>query len=92
MAYLAEKGADVHCCGHCDTSILMLAASSNHWEVISILLAHGARLDSADVNGITALMFSCYDGNLEAVKCLRERGADLWISCKDGLTALLYAK
>ena len=52
------------------------------------LIKAGADVNTADKNGMTALM-KVYDGNLDRIKILLDSGADVNIRAKDGTTALL---
>jgi len=63
--------------------------SSNCIAVMDYLLRSGASIDAADSeNQQTALIRAASGGNLDAVKFLVQRGADLTLTDVDGYTAL----
>ena len=68
---------------------LMQALRENSMKVVRVLLkSPDVDLEAKAHNGDTALMIAAYKGNLEAVKALLERGAQV---NRPGWTALHYA-
>jgi len=59
-------------------------------EVVEILVSHGASVNSRDCYNHTPLMEAAGVDNLEVLKYLVERGADVDASDKGGCTALFY--
>lgn len=45
-------------------------------DVVNTLVARGVELDARDVDGRTALHYACWNGNVEAAKCLVKLGAN----------------
>ncbi len=68
---------------------IILAAKDGHFEIIKLLLEHGADADSRDSSGRNPLML-CHS-NPEMVKLLIEHGADVNARDTDGNTPLHYA-
>ena len=58
---------------------------------MNLLLDSGARIDEQDNKGWTPLFYACWQGNSSAAKILLSRGADPYLTGKDGKTALSIA-
>jgi len=56
---------------------LLYARRYGQWGRVQALLEAGTDVDSADVNGLTALMIACIQGHAECARLLLEAGADL---------------
>lgn len=52
------------------------AARKGHTNIVKILIEEGAKLDSFDGEGNTALINAAYHGHMEIVKMLLDAGAD----------------
>lgn len=91
---LLSYGADINAMDeHGQTSLYQAAADGNR-ELVEYLLDNGADIDLSG-DGMTPLIIaSCYfDSNqLETVKLLVERGADIHAKDNEGQTALFYAE
>ena len=61
-------------------------------EVVRILLAHGASVDSTDELGESALMWAARAGNSESIKVLLKAGADPSRVDQSGHNALFYLR
>lgn len=70
---------------------LMLAASSSHYDIIQLLLNHGADVNSTSTKGWTTLMHAVRDGNRAVVQQLINLGADANHLSPDRWTALAEA-
>ncbi|KAK2706047.1 hypothetical protein QYM36_016161, partial [Artemia franciscana] len=69
------------------TPLIMLISSGQFYG------NHGARVNSQDNDGRTALHYACINGFDESVEELLEHGSDINITCKDGRKALdLYLR
>ncbi len=105
---LISHGADVNAHERwLGETALIWAAAANHADVVSLLVASGARLDDrsnpADFprrqTGLvvlprghwTALMYAARQGALDAARVLVDAGADLDLADPDGTTALVFA-
>ena len=64
----------------------MQAAGSRKWA--GRLLEQGARIDAVDPEGRTALMHAVEKQEAEVVQLLLERGADIAVVAKSGMTAV----
>jgi ankyrin repeat protein len=82
---LLDKGAPVD-------DIVMVAAARVHGcrEMLDLLFSHGGN-GRAKVQDYTALMASAGNGDLDAVKCLIDHGADIQARLSNGYTALIGA-
>lgn len=52
----------------------MLAAGKGYAEAVALLLEHGAKIDTQDNAGRTALMYAAKNGHTEAVALLLKKG------------------
>jgi len=88
---LISKGANVNSAGLWDKKTsLMRAAIGNRLGLLRILCEAGATLDLTHNDGKSAMMLAAEEGNVEIVKELLERGADVTIKSgwrHDGPTA-----
>ena len=91
MKILLAAGADVNHRDNNGEVPLMFAACKNVPGIIRVLVAAGASLDY-QLHGYTALMCAVDRGHLEAVKALRDLGADKFRTTDRGMTALQLAK
>ncbi|CAI5777908.1 protein phosphatase 1 regulatory subunit 12B isoform X4 [Podarcis lilfordi] len=71
-----------------DGAVFLAACSSGDTEEVKRLLARGARLNTANVDGLTALHQACIDENLDMVKFLIEYGANVNQQDNEGWTPL----
>jgi ankyrin repeat protein len=81
---LVENGADVN--GESDEinpeingygNFLTYAAESNQLDIMEYLIAQGANVNAVDGTGDSPVSKAILSGNLDALKCLVEHGADL---------------
>lgn len=70
---------------------LWCAAGAGHYNIIKLLLDHGAEVNHSTVTNSTPLRAACFDGRLDVVKFLLDRGADLSIANKFKNTCLMIA-
>lgn len=71
---------------------LVAAAKNGHIDIITCLLARGARVDAGNKRGVTALIAAAKEGHVAAVERLMQfRAVDLGQRDDDGRTALIYA-
>ncbi|MDN7245557.1 ankyrin repeat domain-containing protein [Planococcus shenhongbingii] len=91
---LLSHGADINAIDEEGQTPLYQAAADGNSELVEYLLDNGADIDLSG-DGVTPLIIaSCYfDSNqLETVKLLVERGADIHAKDNEGQTALFYAE
>jgi len=87
---LIASGANLDAIGYGNTA-LMLAAELGHQECLDLLIAGNANPDRQNSKGWTATMFAVYHGKGGALTSLIDKGADLNLRAKNGLSALGYA-
>ena len=71
--------------------MLMSGAGSDNQGTVKFWLMMGARVNSVDRNGFTALMYASNGGYHNMVQLLINRGAKVDKRSKDGRTALMRA-
>ncbi|XP_055274880.1 protein phosphatase 1 regulatory subunit 12B isoform X3 [Moschus berezovskii] len=71
-----------------DGAVFLAACSSGDADEVRRLLARGADVDTANVDGLTALHQACIDENLDMVKFLVENGASVNQQDNEGWTPL----
>ncbi|MEQ9297919.1 MAG: ankyrin repeat domain-containing protein [Cyclobacteriaceae bacterium] len=64
---------------------LMYAAASNDAAVVSGLINSGAEINDRDINGDPAINWATFNGNIDIMRLLIQRGADLEIKSKHGM-------
>ncbi len=67
------------------------AAQKSDWSALKALVGQGAKVDSPQVDGMTALHWAAYNDNADAVKMLIDAGADVSAVNRYGVTALSLA-
>jgi ankyrin repeat protein len=72
-------------------TLLIFACIKGHFEIVRLLLSHGADVNYASLEGVTALMYASKAGYLEIVELLLSRGANANYANPQGGTALMYA-
>jgi hypothetical protein len=89
---LANK-ADVEMRRHDGTTALLAAAEAEHSEMIELLLSQGgANIDIQDGMGWTPLMLAVRTRNIQLVRLVLEKGANVGKRSAHGETALTVAK
>ncbi|KAG8522996.1 Ankyrin repeat, SAM and basic leucine zipper domain-containing protein 1, partial [Galemys pyrenaicus] len=71
---------------------IMYAARDGHPQVVALLVAHGAEVNTQDENGYTALTWAARQGHKNVVLKLLELGANKMVQTKDGKTPSEIAK
>lgn len=71
--------------------MLWEAALQGQMETIEAAVDRGARVDSTDPDGRTALMYAAFNGHTECVRWLLDRGADVGARENVGRTALMFS-
>jgi len=95
---LIENGADVNAKDKRGVRVLSkiypaFNGNGRYCEAVKILLDSNADIDAHDNdNGMTALMHYCLFGVTNCARILLDRGADMYIKCREGRMAKDYAK
>ncbi|XP_036091424.1 protein phosphatase 1 regulatory subunit 12B isoform X2 [Rousettus aegyptiacus] len=71
-----------------DGAVFLAACSSGDTDEVKRLLARGADINTANVDGLTALHQACIDENFDMVRFLVESGADVDRQDNEGWTPL----
>ena len=88
----AQKGGDVNLADRNQWTPLMHAAWQDRPDMITILIAHGAKLDAKDSDGLTPLAIAAQNGKVKAAQGLIVAGADVNApAAKGGYTPLMLA-
>ncbi|VDM56258.1 unnamed protein product [Angiostrongylus costaricensis] len=79
-----------------DRTALMAAAFMDHWEIVDLLLDHGAKISETDSAGATALHLALSNGSKteahdKTVQTLIRRGSDLTVTDAHGRVCLHLA-
>jgi ankyrin repeat protein len=85
---LLQRGADINEKDKNEQPALFWAIDSGHMDMVKLLLAHGALVESKDKNGLTALM--CAGGHMKIARLLLDKGADVNGANNYGVTALMF--
>lgn len=70
---------------------LWCAAGAGHFEVVKLLVSHGANVNHTTVTNSTPLRAACFDGRLDIVRYLVENNANISIANKYDNTCLMIA-
>ncbi|XP_039617335.1 ankyrin repeat, SAM and basic leucine zipper domain-containing protein 1 [Polypterus senegalus] len=89
---LLLRNADPNVSNNALMTPLMFASRDGYIQVITLLVSHGAELDSQDQRGYTALLYAAHYGKECAVLELLKLGANPLIKTNDGRTAADVAK
>ena len=94
--YLVEHGASIHLQDEDGDTCLHYAARGGHVDVVSQLLAVGAKENQDYVNarnncGSTPLMITCSNGHMNVATYLVKHGANIHLQDEDGDTCLHLA-
>jgi thiosulfate/3-mercaptopyruvate sulfurtransferase len=84
-------GTDVNAAGENGMTPLMRAAGQAEAEIVTALLAAGARIDARNADGNTALWLGCVSDDPDIVGLLLRAGADIDNRNDTGATCLMYA-
>jgi len=74
--------------GFSDGCVFLAACAAGDREEVRLLLGRGADIDTANVDGLTALHQACIDDNLDMVEFLVANGADVDRGDNEGWTPL----
>ncbi len=74
-----------------NVSVLWTAASINNFDIVKLLVEHGANINHTTKTNSTALRGACFNGNLDMVRYLIENGADIHIAKENNDTNLMVS-
>ena len=89
LKLLIDNGADVDLKDSSwgDNTALMAAAYDNKQDIVSFLLAYGAKVNHQDEEGDTALIYAAINGHSAIVRLLLKAGADVSLTNNNNQTA-----
>ena len=93
---------DMLLAGHADPNALVMSGDASRFsetplqfavqqcdlQIVSLLIAAGARIDAKGTTGCTALHFAARGNHLDTIRLLIEKGADLNVRDKEGASPL----
>jgi ankyrin repeat protein len=89
---LVDRGADVNAAEpRGRQTALMWAAAEGHDDVVSGLIAIGAKVDAASKGGFTPLVFAIVKGDVPAIKMLLRAGANPNVTLQSGARPVIVA-
>lgn len=91
VKYALDKGADVNTMNFEGQTVLMVAVSHGHDDVVSLLLEYGAKVDKIGIHGETALGVAALRGFDDIAQLLLVHGTDPDCGKNMGKTALSQA-
>ena len=86
-----DQGDSPNLTGVNGASALIIAAQSDHCNIVTLLLKRGARVDMKDQDGNTALMAAAERGYVPCLEDLIAAHADVNAGDRQGVTALMKA-
>ncbi len=93
IAWLVEKGAEVDAVDGMNRTALMFASTGPFTKAVELLIDAGANVNATDnEENWTPVMMAAAEGQLEVVKLLVEKGADLAMVDVDGESSFDFAQ
>ncbi|CAF0749022.1 unnamed protein product [Rotaria sp. Silwood1] len=74
-----------------NVSVLWVATSINNFDIVKLLVEHGANVNHRTKSNSTPLRGACYNGNVEMARYLIERGADAHLAKENNDTNLMVS-
>jgi len=93
IKYLIKKGADINLPNDSiDSPLICACYGKNHYSVIEYLVENKANINFKNEEGNTPLIISCQNGEIDVIKYLVNKGADIFVRNKHNQSALFMAK
>jgi Fem-1 family protein b len=74
-----------------DVSVLWAAATINNFQIVKLLVEHGANVNHTTKTNSTPLRGACYNGNVDMARYLIENSADIHIAKENHETNLMVS-
>ncbi|CAF1443771.1 unnamed protein product [Rotaria sordida] len=71
-----------------NVTVLWTAAATNNFDIVKLLIEHGANINHTTKTNSTPLRSACYNGNIDMARYLIEHGADINIAKENNDTNL----
>nr|DBA23476.1 TPA: hypothetical protein GDO54_014388 [Pyxicephalus adspersus] len=91
MTQLKEQRVNINARNALNRTALHFAVAGCHYQAVSFLLGHKARVDVADKHGLTALHLAAWSADLSVVQMLIKAGASQKVANEDGMNDLHFA-
>ena len=90
---LRNHSVDVNKQNNVRRTALFIAAINGHIDVVKELTNHSTRseLEAREEDGMTPLLGSCHSGEIDVVRFLFDKGANLMAKTNDGTNCLILA-
>ena len=90
---LRNLSVDVNKQNNIKRTPLFIAAINGHIDVVKELIQHStsSTLETREEDGMTPLLGSCHSGEIDVVRFLFEKGANLIAKTNDGTNCLILA-
>ncbi|KAM4054225.1 ankyrin repeat and death domain-containing protein 1B isoform 2-T2 [Anomaloglossus baeobatrachus] len=91
MTLLKEKRVNINSRNVLDRTALHFAVAGKHYQAVSFLLNHKARVDVVDRHGLTVLHLAGWSADLTIVQMLIKAGVNQKAKNQDGMNVLHFA-
>lgn len=93
MKLLLDASSPVDTQSHTgETALMILSDSDVNYELVKLLLDHGAKTEMSDNHGWTPLLIAAYNGQYDVVQILLKHGASVRAESIDGDCAVVLAR
>ena len=92
LKLLKERGANIHVQSEMGSNSIMSAAiGTGDCDTVRWLIEKGVDVNHCDKNGLTAVLNAAQQGNLDVLKLLKERGANIHVQSEMGSNSIMSA-
>ncbi|XP_073480142.1 ankyrin repeat and death domain-containing protein 1B [Aquarana catesbeiana] len=91
MTQLKERRVNINSRNALNRTALHFAVAGCHYQAVTFLLHHKARVDIPDKHGLTVLHLAAWSADLSVVQMLIKAGASQKVANEDGMNVLHFA-